>query len=82
MADFATKTGISAKDLREKLGHWEIKGDPKAPLNERQKNSFMELATFAANRPLPIEVKVVRYCVVCVSISGCIIRQLCHEVKC
>ena len=55
MADFATKGG-SAKTMREKLSNWERKEDPKAPLSERQRDSVMELATHAANRPLPIEV--------------------------
>ncbi|XP_072033720.1 conserved oligomeric Golgi complex subunit 3-like isoform X2 [Amphiura filiformis] len=54
MADTATKVG-STKNVQEKLQHWDRKGDPKAPLSERQKDSFMELATHAANRPLPIE---------------------------
>ncbi|XP_077988329.1 conserved oligomeric Golgi complex subunit 3-like [Glandiceps talaboti] len=43
------------KQLREKLSVWELKTDPRAPLSDKQKDSFMELSTIASNRPLPIE---------------------------
>ena len=44
------------KSLREKLTAWDAKNDPKASLTDRQKDSFMELTTHSANRPLPVEV--------------------------
>ncbi|XP_072180236.1 conserved oligomeric Golgi complex subunit 3-like [Diadema setosum] len=43
------------KMLREKLSLWDQRTTPKAPLTEKQKDSYMELTTHAANRPLPIE---------------------------
>ncbi|XP_071951133.1 conserved oligomeric Golgi complex subunit 3-like [Antedon mediterranea] len=48
----------NAKVIREKLSYWEHKGDPKAPLSDIQKDSFMELATIASTRPLPIEIPI------------------------
>ncbi|XP_038049939.1 conserved oligomeric Golgi complex subunit 3-like isoform X2 [Patiria miniata] len=53
MAD--TMRLFSAKIMREKLSVWEQKNDPKAPLSDVQKDSFMELTTNVSNRPLPIE---------------------------
>ncbi|XP_022087992.1 conserved oligomeric Golgi complex subunit 3-like isoform X2 [Acanthaster planci] len=46
---------FSAKMMREKLSAWEQKSDPKAPLSDVQKDSFMELTSNVSNRPLPIE---------------------------
>ncbi|XP_070539445.1 conserved oligomeric Golgi complex subunit 3-like isoform X2 [Ptychodera flava] len=43
------------KLLREKLGAWELKVDPRAPLSDKQKDSFMDLTAISSNRPLPIE---------------------------
>ncbi|XP_033099795.1 conserved oligomeric Golgi complex subunit 3-like [Anneissia japonica] len=48
----------NAKVIREKLSYWEHKGDPKAPLSDIQKDSFMELATIASSRPLPVEIPI------------------------
>lgn len=55
MADTAEKL-LSAKGLREKLAAWDAKSDARAPLTDAQKDGFMELTTFSANRPLPSEV--------------------------
>ncbi|ELU14157.1 hypothetical protein CAPTEDRAFT_176475 [Capitella teleta] len=43
------------KNFREKLSAWDATVDPKAPLTDRQKDSFMELTTHSSNRPLPVE---------------------------
>ena len=51
---------FSAKIMREKLSAWERKDDPKAPLSDAQKDSFMELTTNVSNRPLPIEVSALK----------------------
>ncbi|KAK2188450.1 hypothetical protein NP493_132g06036 [Ridgeia piscesae] len=50
-----TKQSLDAKILREKLTAWDTKDIPKAPLTDKQKDSFMELATQWSNRPLPTE---------------------------
>lgn len=47
---------LNQKVLREKLGSWEAKTTPRAPLSEKQKDSFMELTAVASNRALPKEV--------------------------
>ncbi|XP_033638194.1 conserved oligomeric Golgi complex subunit 3-like isoform X2 [Asterias rubens] len=46
---------FSAKIMREKLSCWDRKEDPKAPLSDAQKDSFMDLTASVSNRPLPIE---------------------------
>jgi len=53
-----TKQSLDAKILREKLTAWDTKDIPKAPLTDKQKDSFMELATQWSNRPLPTEPEV------------------------
>ena len=55
MADTSTQN-IDQKKLREKLSLWDAKSEPKAPLTTGQKDLFIELTTFAADRPLPVEV--------------------------
>ena len=55
MADTSTQN-IDQRKLREKLSLWDAKNDPKAPLTTSQKDLFIELTSFAAERPLPAEV--------------------------
>ena len=51
-----TRNIPESRNLLEKLTAWDTKYDPKAPLTDKQKDSFMELTTQWSNRPLPIEV--------------------------
>ena len=48
------------KKLRENLSLWDAKSEPKAPLTTAQKDLFIELTSFAAERPIPQEVAFVR----------------------
>ena len=52
---------IDQKKLRENLSLWDAKADPKAPLTTSQKDLFIELTSFAAERPVPLEVAFVHW---------------------
>ncbi len=59
MAD--TLQGLSVKmqgtkTLRERLTAWDSKSGSKAPLTDKQKDSFMDLTTQSSNRAFPLEV--------------------------
>ena len=59
MADTSqAKNSSGVRNLRDRLTAWDAKTDAKAPLTDRQKDSFIELTTLSANRPLPPEVDV------------------------
>lgn len=44
------------KALNDKISKWDDPDDPLAPLSSAQKDSFLDLAAIASNRPIPIEV--------------------------
>ena len=54
MADTLQK--MNPRTLRDRLAAWEAKSNAKAPLSDKQRDSFMELTTQSSNRPLPVEV--------------------------
>ena len=56
MADTLQTKTVTPKMLREKLTFWDAKTNAKAPLTDKQKDSFMELTTQSSNRRLPVEV--------------------------
>ncbi|KAL5004833.1 hypothetical protein ScPMuIL_018289 [Solemya velum] len=41
--------------IRDRLALWDAKDNPIAPLSNKMKDCFMELATSATNRPIPLE---------------------------
>ena len=61
MADTLQRKMPGPANLREKLTSWDAKNDPKAPLGDTQKDSFMELTTHSGNRRIPVEVGVVEF---------------------
>lgn len=50
---------LSDKETREKLSHWDRRGDPMAPLTEKQTDSVLEMRAAAEVTPLPAEVSAV-----------------------
>ncbi len=48
---------VNEDDIKE-LSRWDVddKNEPLAPLHQLQQDSFLQLASVASNRPMPIEV--------------------------
>uniref|UniRef100_A0A8C1M2M7 Conserved oligomeric Golgi complex subunit 3 n=1 Tax=Cyprinus carpio TaxID=7962 RepID=A0A8C1M2M7_CYPCA len=53
---------LSDKETREKLSHWDRRGDPMAPLTEKQTDSVLEMRAAAEVTPLPAELPIEDIC--------------------
>ncbi|KAL2081668.1 hypothetical protein ACEWY4_023521 [Coilia grayii] len=53
---------LSEKEIREKLSLWERRGDPMAPLTEKQTDSILEIRTAAETLPIPSELPIEDLC--------------------
>ena len=62
------------KKLRENLSLWDAKSEPKAPLTTAQKDLFIELTSFAAERPIPQEVACVRRTQMQILVGGVLVN--------
>lgn len=47
---------LTDKETREKLSHWDRRGDPMAPLTEKQTDAVLEIRAAAEVTLLPAEV--------------------------
>lgn len=54
-----SQSAVYARSIMERLTMWDSPTDPLAPLTTEQKDSYLELASVANNRSLPIEVIIV-----------------------
>uniref|UniRef100_A0A8C1TLP5 Conserved oligomeric Golgi complex subunit 3 n=1 Tax=Cyprinus carpio TaxID=7962 RepID=A0A8C1TLP5_CYPCA len=52
----------SESETREKLSHWDRRGDPMAPLTEKQTDSVLEMRAAAEVTPLPAELPIEDIC--------------------
>lgn len=46
-----------AKDVRERLSHWDAKEDSLSPLSDDEKDSILLLAAYSSHRAIPTEVR-------------------------